>query len=528
MEIDSNWIVDYIKKNGLRIIIPKEATVIKGEAIDSKTINNIFPEFDEETLEKKVTIEFEQGSMLEKIESFAFRGMGAGKDIVIPKSVKIIEDHAFYGIPYAVKFEDDSTVEICGSDFLFLNTKFITVPPKLKKLYLSRIVEPLDTIVIPAESKLERIDIESGANKAILQNGTELVAKDDESIIGIRLFDNKVMVILRKGENYDFKIMDIETQKTLQSGSVYNSAVSIFERPVIEFDSIFDVDFDLVTDEDYICLQTDYAGDKEFFKGKYFKRYGTARGAVYEKEEAKIIKAKIEEIVSHVNVPPEGVKDREKIIYAQIVQELSMITQYNYEASKLIEGCIEEIYYCDDEETEIHIDESQNLKGLVRGTSVCGGYASIINALTKYFGISSEILGGKADSKGIWHAWNLMTLDGETYEDDFTWYFENLKAGNIPSVNTFLNGMVGNIRAMSILNYHQLDKKIFVNQGISRTEKINLLATDWSNVKDWENVDIHKTNGLDSFINQMEDFFQMVRIRLMNKIEQFPERSKKR
>ena len=519
MEIDSNWVVNYIKKNGINIIIPKEATVIKSGAIDCRAIQYECPELDEKTLDD-VTIEFEQGSILEKIETYAFWGIGEKKDIVIPKSVKIVEDHAFYGVPYTVKLEDVSTIEICGSDFFFLNTKHVTVPPKLKKLYLSSIVEPLDTLTIPADSKLERIDIENGSNKVILQNGTELVAKDNESIISIRLLDNKIMVTKKRGENYYYEIIDIEIQKTLQIGRVYHSAEGIFVRPIIKFDSIFDVNFEFVTDEDYICLQTDYTGDKEKLEGDYLHSYGMAKGAVYEKEEAKIIKAKAEEIISHINVPPEGVKDREKIIYAQIVQELSRITQYDYETAELIVGCVEEIYYFDDAETAIRIDESQNLKGLYKGTSVCGGYAAIINALTKYFGISSEIVVGKPDSKGESHAWNIVTLDGETYEDDFTWYFDNLKAGNISSVNTFLNGMNGKIRTMSLLEYHQLDREISLNQGISRTEKINLLATDWSSVKDWENVDIHKTNGFDSFIKQMGIFFHQLQDSFMLKINQ--------
>ena len=524
MEIDSKWIVDYIKKKGLRIIIPKEATVIKSEALDSSIIHYECPEYDEDTLEEKVTVEFEQGSALEKIEPFAFRGVGAGKDIEIPKSVKTIGDCAFYGAPYSVHLEDDSTIEICESDFFFLNTKNVTVPPKLKKLYLSGLVEPLDTLTIPAESKLESIVIESGTNKVILQNGTELVAEDDESIRSVRLLENKIMVIFNKNENYYYKIMDLETQKTLKSGQVYNSAKSIFEQPVIEFDSVSDIDFDFITDKDYICLQTDYTGDKEEYKGDYWKIYGTAEGSIYGKEEAKTIKAKVEEIASHINVPPEGVKDREKIIYAQIVQELAKITQYDYEGAELIIGCNEEIYYYDEGETAIRIDETQNLKGLAKGTSVCGGYAAIINALTKYFGLSSQILVGKPDSKEIAHAWNLVTLDGETYEDDFTWYFDDLKAGNVPRIKTFLNGKMGNIRAMSSLNYHQLDKDIPVSKGISRTEKINLLATDWSNVQDWENVDIHKTNGLDSFVNQMEDFFQMAIVNLKDKIKKLQKR----
>ena len=510
MEIDSNWVVNYIKKNGFRIIIPKEATVIKRGAIDSLIIQRELPEYDEETLEKEGTIEFEQGSMLERIESFAFSGIGAQKDIVIPKSVKVIEDYAFYGAQYTVTFEDESTIESCGSDIFFLNTKHVTVPPKLKELHLSDIVEHLDTLTIPAESKLERIDIVSGVSKVVLQNGTELVEASDESIISIRLLEDKIMVIFNKDEKYYFRIMDKNTHITLQEGRVYQSADGILVRPVIEFDNIFDVDFDFITGKDYICLQTDYAGDKEDFKGQYWQRYGTAKGAIYEKEELKIIKAKVEEIISHINVPPDGIKDREKIIYAQIVQELSRITQYDYDTAKLIIECAEEIFYIDEEEG-IQIDESQNLKGLIKNTSVCGGYAAIINTLTKYFGISSEILVGKPDSKGETHAWNLVTLDGETYEDDFTWYFNDLKSGNIPRVNTFLNGIVGNIRTMGLLDYHQLDKEISVSKGISRTEKINLLATDWSKVNDWGNVDIHKTNGLDSFVNQIKDLVQILR-----------------
>ena len=283
-------------------------------------------------------------------------------------------------------------------------------------------------------------------------------------------------------------------------GNTFVSQSNKFESPVLEFDSIFDIDLDMIKNDDYICLKTDYNNKTDFWR-----HYGTEKGAIYTKREIILIKKKLEEIISQINPPPKGVPDREKIIYAQIVQQLSKIMQYDFEGAELIDEK-NGIYYTDsiNKEEEERIDKTQNLKGLldVDSKSVCKGNSTIINALVKYFGIKSKSICSDSDK----HAWNLVTLDGKTYEDDFTWYLDELKSGILPKIRTFLCGSIGGKRTLATLQQHNIEESLNLAQGISTTEKINLLATDWSTIRDWSEINIRKTNCLDHFMNQLEDF----------------------
>lgn len=287
------------------------------------------------------------------------------------------------------------------------------------------------------------------------------------------------------------------------AGNIFSSKSSSFESPVFEFDSIFDIDFDMIEDDDYISLKTDYS-----YMTNFWEQYGTRKGAIYSKEEAVLIKEKLEEIIAQINPPPKGVKDREKIIYAQIVQQLSKRMQYDFEGYKLIDET-KGIYYVTPSNTE-RIDITQNLKGLidVDSKTVCKGNSTIINALAQYFGISSKSIFNDE------HAWNLVVLDGKTYEDDFTWYLDQLKSGTLSSIQNFLSGMVGKKRMFDTLLFHNIDEPLNLDQGISTTERINLLATDWSNIQNWQDVDIRKTNALNTFMNQLDDFAKKIEITL--------------
>jgi len=301
------------------------------------------------------------------------------------------------------------------------------------------------------------------------------------------------------------------------AGKVYVSQSNMFKFPVFEFDSIFDIDFDMIENDDYIFLKTDYNSQRDFWR-----HYGTQKGAIYSKEEAVLIKKKLEEIISQINPPPEGVKDREKIIYAQIVQQLASIMQYDFEGAKLIDEK-KEIYYSMsiDKESEEKIDKTQNLKGLILGKNVCKGNSTIINALAQYFGISSKSISNEE------HAWNLVILDGKTYEDDFTWYLEQLKTGTIPNIKCFLSGISGERRMFDTLPYHNTDETLNLSQGVSKTEKINLLATDWPTIQNWQEIDIRKSNVLDTFMNQLEDFGEKMKITLKLALKDRIEQHKK-
>jgi len=214
MIIDNKWVMEYIRRYGKTIIIPKEATIIKERAFDYQSLNDEYPENTEGNMQ--LQIEFEEGSQLEIIESFAFSAEIANI-IIIHKNIKRIEQYAFYGFSISVQLEKDSQIEVCNNDFVFVGKREIEVPSNLKKLELSSLIEPLDSITIPANSKLEDIQITNGVAKINLSNGEELLSTNEKSIRVLRFRENKTMVLYLNGKDLCYEVMDMDDQSTLYS-----------------------------------------------------------------------------------------------------------------------------------------------------------------------------------------------------------------------------------------------------------------------------------------------------------------------
>ena len=65
-------------------------------------------------------------------------------------------------------------------------------------------------------------------------------------------------------------------------------------------------------------------------------------------------------------------------------------------------------------------DDCYNAYGaLVKGTSVCAGYADAFNRMCKECGIESKYINGKANGGN--HAWNQVKINGKWYNVDVTW-----------------------------------------------------------------------------------------------------------
>ena len=76
-----------------------------------------------------------------------------------------------------------------------------------------------------------------------------------------------------------------------------------------------------------------------------------------------------------------------------------------------------------------NIDDQTAFGSLVRGESVCAGYARGYQLLMQTLGIPVFVVTGH--SKGEAHAWNLVQLDGEWYYTDVTWDDQNDNGGEI-------------------------------------------------------------------------------------------------
>ena len=425
--------------------------------------------------------------------------------IIIPKSIKQIDSFAFYGFPIDVRIEDGSDINICESDFPFIGLKNIEVPHRLKKLELSDILGHIDSIKIPSDSALEELVVKCNVDTITLPSGKELESSNEKRILGIRLHNKKAAIFYIDKENlFFYEIIDANSSEKLSSGNYYYSSMDVLDKPILEFNSIFDIDYDILHDDDFLIFKTDYNAYNEFFMN-----YGAREGAIYTLDEAKKIKDILIEIINKVNIPPENIKDREKIIYAQIVQNLSSYLQYDFEGSDLIDAN-KGIYYLSDDELAPIIDSSQNMKGLLLGKTVCKGMSTIINSLATYFGIKSRTVCNDE------HSWNVVTLDGIDYEDDFTWYINNLKAGKIQQITTFLNGSIDNRRTFEALQHHGLSENLTLGKGVTNSQKLNLLGSDWSKVQNWEEVDINKSTMLNTIMNQLYDLYRTTIINFKN------------
>ena len=188
---------------------------------------------------------------------------------------------------------------------------------------------------------------------------------------------------------------------------------------------------------------------------------------------------------------------------------------YDHETAKLIDESGYKIDYSDKENEQIY--KTQNLKGLLEGKSVCKGHTTEINALAKYFGIKAKTLSNST---------HLVTLDLETREDDLTCYFETYKAGILPLIDSFLTGSVNGLRFFDLIEHHELSERIALSPAISTTQKINLLGTNWSQVTDWNSVDINKTNCLDTFMNQLHDFISGINVVILKNYKDYNELKK--
>ena len=104
MVITKEWVIEYLRMKGTKFIIPKEATKIEENAF-----SDIFG-YGNDMQEYEIEIAFEEGSLLEEIETGAFRLCNIVNDVVVPKTVKSVGDFAFYGCEHAT-FEEGTQIE---------------------------------------------------------------------------------------------------------------------------------------------------------------------------------------------------------------------------------------------------------------------------------------------------------------------------------------------------------------------------------------------------------------------------------
>jgi len=151
----------------------------------------------------------------------------------------------------------------------------------------------------------------------------------------------------------------------------------------------------------------------------------------YKRDEYILVRKRIDEIISKIQIPGESTKDREKMIFSQIYRKLAEQIEYDYYAISE-EG---------KKDTKLEITCRNLYGGLVKGKCVCAGYADILRNVLACCGIEAKFARGGIDIDGgarydlkdpCGHAWNMVTLDGKDYWTDLTWDRASIIAKRYP------------------------------------------------------------------------------------------------
>ena len=137
-----------------------------------------------------------------------------------------------------------------------------------------------------------------------------------------------------------------------------------------------------------------------------------------------------------------------EIIKANKVQSLSPIEQYEWIYNYIIKN--------------VEYDNTYNnitaYKALTEGKTICGGYSSLYYVFATELGLPCRIAYGTA--YGIYHAWNLVQIDG-------TWYVVDATMGDGSK-----DGAAYFLKAMSSITTHNLDDAFETS--------VNLASSDYS------------------------------------------------
>ncbi len=135
----------------------------------------------------------------------------------------------------------------------------------------------------------------------------------------------------------------------------------------------------------------------------------------YTLEQYKMCRAKIDELLADIIIPPSNEPEREKIIFAQVMTKLACHIKYDHDyidKKHAIDNAINEIEKETDlteeekkkkkeplqkQEQELdHITPRNMIGGLLHGESVCSGYAEILRNVLACCGIKCNLVAGIA------------------------------------------------------------------------------------------------------------------------------------
>jgi len=259
-----------------------------------------------------------------------------------------------------------------------------------------------DEIMLDKEFVLQVID----KNPVCINYVSSSLLSDEEKIKILKsnsLFMNSLYLLSKDIEEY-INNKEFDMSKLFFTGNENISYGYYFE--ILRKMSPKDIEnFNVVLAD---CSSSSIEKYKKIKEDKKINKIYTCGYGCTEQEFEQVLK-KINIFKKLVEVPSDNDEQRDYKVFAQLYRILANSIVYDYNA-----------ILPENKNNDYMMNECRNLYGgLVKGKSVCAGYANILKQVLSQYNINCEYIISKT-SEGFSHAYNQVFIDGQWYNCDLT------------------------------------------------------------------------------------------------------------
>ena len=224
-------------------------------------------------------------------------------------------------------------------------------------------------------------------NNSLFMNSLYLLPKDIDEYINDEEFDmSKLVAVDNIGNRYYIEFLKKMSKKDIEN-------------------------FNIVLDD---CSSSSLEKYKIIKKNIKINKIFTSGSGCTVQEFEQVLK-KINKIKELVDVPSDEEKQRDYEIFSQVYVMLANNIVYDYDA---ISPENKDNCYIKNECRSLY-------GGLVKGKSVCAGYANILKQVLSQYNIRCNCIKSKTE-EGVSHSYNQVFIDGKWYNCDLTWDTRNI------------------------------------------------------------------------------------------------------
>ena len=239
-------------------------------------------------------------------------------------------------------------------------------------------IQDVSSSLLSDEEKIEILK-----NNSLFMNSLQLLPEDIDEYINNQEFDMSKLVSFDNRNNMDCYY--VELLKKMSKKDIEN--------------------FNIVLKD---CSSSSIKKYETIKKAIKINKIYTCGYGCTVKEFEQVLK-RLNEIKKIVEVPLDNDEQRDYKIFSQVYVILANSIEYNYDA----------VLPENKNNYDIKNECRSLYGGLVKGKSVCAGYANILKQVLSQYNIRCECINSKAED-GVSHAYNQVFIDGQWYNCDLT------------------------------------------------------------------------------------------------------------